>query len=122
LVHTSEGIPGTEHDYNGNRYALLGGVIEGATGKSFAELLSQRFLIPLAMEDSALNPINAWGGLPLTQLDEFKSTLGWGKTFAHYPSKNTPFTNYSQTFCLTNIRMKKKQNKSSIRISLAYCL
>ena len=37
LTHTSEGVPGTEHHYNGNRYGYLSGVIEGATGKTYAE-------------------------------------------------------------------------------------
>ena len=53
LTHTSEGIPGTRHNYDGGRYALLADVIEAATGRSFADLLSERILEPLGMEDTA---------------------------------------------------------------------
>ncbi len=53
LTHTSEGIPGTRHNYDGNRYSYLGAVMEGATGKPFGELLSERILEPLDMANSA---------------------------------------------------------------------
>jgi CubicO group peptidase (beta-lactamase class C family) len=78
LTHTSEGVPGTAHHYNGSRYAALGGVIEGATGRTFAELLSEKLLVPLQMQNTALNPINSWGGSSLRGLDDFKRALGWG--------------------------------------------
>jgi CubicO group peptidase (beta-lactamase class C family) len=55
LTHTSEGVPGTRHNYDGNRYAMLGTVIEAATGRSFAELLSERILEPLNMTNTAPN-------------------------------------------------------------------
>lgn len=85
LTHTSEGIPGTSHNYNGNRYGLLGGVIEGATGQSFADLLSERLLLPLEMKNSALNPINSWGSVTETSWEQFKSTFGLGDLYGHYP-------------------------------------
>ena len=44
LTHTSEGVPGSRFNYDGDRYALLGRVIEGASGKPFGELLSERIL------------------------------------------------------------------------------
>ena len=53
LTHTSEGIPGTRHNYDGGRYALLGQVVEAATGQSFETLLSERVLEPLEMTNSA---------------------------------------------------------------------
>ena len=53
LTHTSEGIPGTHHDYSGDRYSYLGAVMEGATGHSFGELLSERILEPLNMTNTA---------------------------------------------------------------------
>jgi len=62
LTHTSEGVPGTAHNYNGNRYARLGGVMEGASGRTFARLLNERLLVTLEMDNTALNPINNWGG------------------------------------------------------------
>ncbi len=55
LTHTSEGIPGTHHDYNGDRYGLLGAVVEGATSVSFRDLLRERILEPLEMVNTAPN-------------------------------------------------------------------
>jgi len=55
LSHTSEGIPGEQYRYNGNRFAELDKVIERATGKSFAELLIANILDPLGMNDTAPN-------------------------------------------------------------------
>jgi CubicO group peptidase (beta-lactamase class C family) len=85
LTHTSEGEPGTRHEYNGDRYGLLGGVIEGATGRTFAELLSEWILLPVGMGDTALNPLNNWGGLSSSGLEDFGRVLGWGENFEHYP-------------------------------------
>jgi CubicO group peptidase (beta-lactamase class C family) len=84
LTHTSEGIPGTKHNYNGDRYGRLGGVIEGATGKTFADLLNERLLTPLEMRDTALNPINNWGGSKLYGFEDFIRLLGWDGNFQHY--------------------------------------
>lgn len=85
LNHTSEGTAGTVHSYNGDRYGLLGGVIEAATGKSFSAHLGERMLAPLAMHDSALNPLNAWNETSLRGLESFAMGLGWGTAFDHYP-------------------------------------
>ncbi len=84
LTHTSEGIPGTVHIYNGDRYGFLGGVIEGATGRTFAELLTERILVPVGMEDSALNPISSWGGASLAGWQDLARGFGWGE-FDRYP-------------------------------------
>jgi len=85
LTHTSEGNIGTKHDYNGNRYGLLGGVIEGATGMSFADLLSEEILLPLNLKSTALNPINNWGAPSHKVRQEFSLLLGAGKAYQHYP-------------------------------------
>lgn len=85
LTHTSEGEPGTRHDYDGDRYGRLGGVIEGATGRTFAALLSERILGPVGMLDTALSPINNWGGLSSSGFQDFARVLGWGESFDHYP-------------------------------------
>lgn len=53
--HTSEGNPGEQYRYNGNRFAELDKVIERATGKSFAELLIANILDPLGMNETAPN-------------------------------------------------------------------
>jgi len=53
--HTSEGNPGEQYRYNGNRFAELDKVVERATGKSFAELLIANILDPLGMSETAPN-------------------------------------------------------------------
>ena len=85
LTHTSEGEPGSRHEYDGDRYGRLGGVIEGATGRTFAELLSERILLPVGMNDTALNPLDNWGGMTSSGLQDFARALGWGEGFEHYP-------------------------------------
>ena len=85
LTHTSEGTPGEMHVYNGDRYALLGGVIEGATGKSFAQQLGEKILLPVDMMDTALNPIDSWGEGAGSGFEDFRRARGWGSAFEHYP-------------------------------------
>src|SRR5687767_5207555 len=53
--HTSEGNPGEQYRYNGNRFAELDKVVERPTGKSFAELLIANILDPLGMSETAPN-------------------------------------------------------------------
>ena len=55
LSHTSEGNPGEQYRYNGNRFAELDKVVERATGKSFGELLIANILDPLGMNETAPN-------------------------------------------------------------------
>jgi CubicO group peptidase (beta-lactamase class C family) len=55
LSHTSEGNPGENYSYNGNRFGELDKVIQQATGKSFAELLITDILDPLGMSETAPN-------------------------------------------------------------------
>jgi CubicO group peptidase (beta-lactamase class C family) len=56
LTHTSEGVPGSEYRYSGNRFALLDQVISTASGRSFAELLAGQILQPLGLRNTAPNP------------------------------------------------------------------
>ena len=51
--HTSEGVPGLVHRYNGNRYILMGDVAEQVTGRPFAQLLQERILGPLGLRHTA---------------------------------------------------------------------
>ena len=62
LSHTSEGNPGEQYRYNGNRFAELDKVVERATGKSFAELLIANILDPLGMNETAPNVPTIAGG------------------------------------------------------------
>jgi CubicO group peptidase (beta-lactamase class C family) len=56
LSHTSEGVPGSYYNYNGNRYSYLDFVISGASGKTFCQLLNERVLTPLSLNMTAPNP------------------------------------------------------------------
>lgn len=56
LTHTSEGVPGANYQYNGNRFGELDQVIESASGRTVAELLVERILEPLHLDDTAPNP------------------------------------------------------------------
>jgi CubicO group peptidase (beta-lactamase class C family) len=58
LSHTSEGVPGEEFRYNGDRFALLDHVIERATGESFAQRVTQQIVGPLGLNQTAPNPLN----------------------------------------------------------------
>lgn len=55
LSHTSEGNPGEQYRYNGNRFGELDKVVQRASGKSFGELLIANILEPLGMDETALN-------------------------------------------------------------------
>src|ERR687897_1139479 len=55
LSHTSEGNPGEQYRYNGNRFGELDKVVQGATGKSFGELLIANILDPLGLNETAPN-------------------------------------------------------------------
>ncbi|MBN8569814.1 MAG: serine hydrolase [Ignavibacteria bacterium] len=44
--------PGTNTEYSNSGYAVLGGVIEKASGKSYADNLKERFFEPLGMNNS----------------------------------------------------------------------
>jgi CubicO group peptidase (beta-lactamase class C family) len=78
LTHTSQGIPGLIHNYDGDRYALLDRVMTGATGRPFGQLLNERILTPLEMNHTAPNP--TWG------LEGFWASLGLGRDTGHYPA------------------------------------
>ncbi len=51
--HTSEGTPGLVHRYSGNRYILLGDIVEAVSGRPFARVLSERILEPLGLRHTA---------------------------------------------------------------------
>jgi CubicO group peptidase (beta-lactamase class C family) len=55
LNHTSEGVPGTHYQYNGGRFAELGGVIYSATNRRFSQHLASEILEPLQLRNTAPN-------------------------------------------------------------------
>ena len=52
LSHTSEGTPGDDYHYNGNRFNFLTAVLEKKTGKPIRTLMVETFLDPLGMSAS----------------------------------------------------------------------
>jgi CubicO group peptidase (beta-lactamase class C family) len=58
LSHTSRGRPGTQFQYDSDRFADLGWVIKQASGRSFRQLLVERILKPLGMDDTAPTPVS----------------------------------------------------------------
>ncbi len=51
--HTSEGTAGAVHRYSGNRYVSLGDVMVAASGKTYAQLLTESILEPLGLRHTA---------------------------------------------------------------------
>jgi len=58
MSHTSEGVPGEQFRYNGDRFALLDQVIQRASGESFATRVMERIVTPLGLTHTAPNPLN----------------------------------------------------------------
>jgi CubicO group peptidase (beta-lactamase class C family) len=52
LTHTAGAPPGERFRYDGAKFATLTAVLEKKTGKSFRDLLTEKFLDPLQMSDS----------------------------------------------------------------------
>ncbi len=80
LSHTSEGNPGEQYRYNGNRFAELDKVVQKASGKSFAELLIANILDPLGMNETAPNipkiiGTKSPGGTSRAAEDEVKAAI-----------------------------------------------
>lgn len=69
--------PGSVHYYNSMSTAILGAVIERATGKSYAEYMTEKIWQPLGMEYDALVSLDdrhhraakAYGGISATAID-----------------------------------------------------
>ena len=59
LSHTSEGVPGEQFRYNGDRFARLDQVIQRAAGESFATRVIERIVKPLGLHQTAPNPRDA---------------------------------------------------------------
>jgi CubicO group peptidase (beta-lactamase class C family) len=59
MSHTSEGLPGSQFAYNGNRFSLLDSVIARAAGKSFAAAVHERIIAPLGLRHIAPTPQSA---------------------------------------------------------------
>jgi len=56
LSHTSQGTPGRRYRYCGDCFGLIDRVMESATGSSFRDLVIERILDPLELEDTMPAP------------------------------------------------------------------
>ncbi len=73
LNHTSRGVPGDSYRYDGGRFGRIDAVLEGATGRTFGELLVERILRPLALENTAPNVEDAAFGLTGLSREAFRA-------------------------------------------------
>jgi CubicO group peptidase (beta-lactamase class C family) len=97
LTHTSSGVPGTTYLYDGDRYGLLSEVIQGASGKSFAELVSSRIITPLQLEHTAPNLLSA-ADFPLAGHDRAQFEQNLAKGYALDGQGRPVATPYPQYF------------------------
>lgn len=58
LTHTSEGSPGYNYSYNGNRFGYLDSIIYNITGKTFIELLNKYIVQPLSLSNTFPYPLS----------------------------------------------------------------
>lgn len=58
LSHTSEGVPGSTYNYNGNRFSSLDNIVLAETGKTFCELLNERIITPLNLNRTGPYPLS----------------------------------------------------------------
>jgi CubicO group peptidase (beta-lactamase class C family) len=70
--------PGEQMDYNNVNYQALGFILEQATGRPFAEYLSEKLWVPLGNRDAALW-LDRAGGSPRTFGFLFATTRDWAR-------------------------------------------
>jgi CubicO group peptidase (beta-lactamase class C family) len=78
LSHTSSGVPGSTFAYNGDRFGLLDAVISRVSGKTFAELLQERIVVPLQLRHTAPNPQSSSFPVSGFQRTEYERNLARG--------------------------------------------
>jgi CubicO group peptidase (beta-lactamase class C family) len=88
LTHTSEGIPGSNFKYNGDRFALLSNVIKSAAGKDFHQLATERIMQLLGLNNTAP------GDMLLAQQDGFDTLQLRNNTAQGYASNGNDKVNY----------------------------
>ncbi|HYN82081.1 MAG TPA: serine hydrolase domain-containing protein [Gemmatimonadaceae bacterium] len=95
LSMTSEGTPGTQFSYNGDRFALLETVIASAAGKSFAAALEERIIDRLGLNRTAPNPQS--GAFSVSGLNKttFEANMARGYT---YTNRAYSATSYPTSF------------------------
>jgi CubicO group peptidase (beta-lactamase class C family) len=93
LSMTSEGSPGTQFTYNGDRFALLESVITQASGKSFAAALQERIIGRIPLNRTAPNPLTS--AFAVTGLDKnaYDANMARGYTYANGKYNATAYPN-----------------------------
>ena len=92
LTHTSEGVPGSQYIYNGDRYSLLSNVIQSATGNTFHQLATERIMQPLGLQNTAPSDMK------LAAVDGFDTIRLKQNTAQGYSSNGTQPVNYPKGF------------------------
>ena len=92
LTHTSEGVPGSQYKYNGDRFALLSNVIQSATGRSFDQLATERIMQPLGLHNTAPSDMK------LAAADGFDSMRLRQNTAQGYNSNGIQAVDYPKNF------------------------
>lgn len=92
LTHTSEGVPGTNYKYNGDRYSLLSKVIQSATGETFHKLASDRIMQLLGLQ------ITAPSNMKLAAADGFDTVKLKQSVAQGYSSNGTQPVEYPTNF------------------------
>lgn len=92
LTHTSEGMPGSNYKYNGDRYSLLSQVIQSATGETFHKLANDRIMQLLGLQNTA--PSN----MRLAAADGFDTIRLKQNTAQGYSSNGTQPVEYPKNF------------------------
>jgi CubicO group peptidase (beta-lactamase class C family) len=75
MNHTSEGVPGTNYHYSGNRFSELDAVIFSATGRRFSQLLAEEILQPLQLGHTAPNVRSVDFGVAGLNRDAFEANM-----------------------------------------------
>lgn len=89
LSHTSEGVPGTQYLYNGNRFSLLDSVISRGDGRSTAAAIQARIIQPLKLGWTHAN-IAAPGSAPVTSGYVAMVATGYTWNGSSYTQTNYP--------------------------------
>ncbi len=92
LTHTSEGVPGSNFRYNGDRFALLSNVIQSATGESFNKLANERIFKKLSLTSTAPSDMN------LAFSDGFDTARLRQNTAQGYASNGSSSVDYPKNF------------------------
>ena len=92
LTHTSQGVPGSQFRYNGDRYALLSNVIQSATSQSFDKLATERIMQPLGLQNTAP------GDMRLAELNGFDTSMLKQNLAQGYNSNGKQAVDYPKNF------------------------